>query len=66
MFAWTRSPTALRALTIFDGRFSTLCEVQFPFRFPHAVGESGKRKWEPDVQSGVEAWFADHRKIKVG
>jgi hypothetical protein len=37
---------SLRGLTIFEVLFSTLFEVQFPFRFPHAVGESGKRNWE--------------------
>jgi hypothetical protein len=39
---------ALRVLTVFDGLFSTLFEVHFPFQFPHAVGESGKRNWELD------------------
>jgi hypothetical protein len=57
---------SLRGLTIFDGLIFTLFEVQFPFRFPHAVGEYGKRKWEPDVQCRVESWSADPREIKVG
>jgi hypothetical protein len=36
----------LRVLTIFDVLIFTLFEVWFPFRFPHAVGENGKRNWE--------------------
>jgi hypothetical protein len=48
--------SVLRVLMIFDGVIITLFEVQFPFRFPHAVGESGKRNWERDgrVQLRVE------------
>jgi hypothetical protein len=47
----------LRVLMIFDGVIFTLFEVQFPFRFPHAVGESGKRNWERDggVQLRVDS-----------
>jgi hypothetical protein len=58
----------LRVLSIFEVLVSTLFEVKFPFRFPHAVGESGKRKWEPSVrrQHRVEGCCAEHRKIKVG
>ena len=40
------SNTSLRVLTIFEGLVFTLFEADFPFRFPHAVGENGKRKWE--------------------
>jgi hypothetical protein len=40
----------LRVLTIFEALIFALFKVQFPFRFPHAVGVSGKRKWEPGVQ----------------
>ena len=36
----------LRVLTIIDGLVSALFEVHFPFRFPHGVGENGKRDWE--------------------
>ena len=39
-------------LTIFDGLMFTLFEADFPFRLPHAVGESGKRKWELEVGTG--------------
>jgi hypothetical protein len=35
----------LRVLTIFDGLIFALFEADFPFRFPCAVRESGKRKW---------------------
>jgi hypothetical protein len=35
--------SSLRVLAIFEGLLSTLFEVQFPFRFPRAVGENGKR-----------------------
>jgi hypothetical protein len=55
---------ALRVLTIFDGLIFTLFEVQFPFRFPHAVGENGKREWEPDVQRRVVGWSADNLEIR--
>jgi hypothetical protein len=37
---------SMRVLTIFDVLISKLFEVRFPFRFPRAVGESGKRNWE--------------------
>jgi hypothetical protein len=53
-------------LTIFEGLIFTLFEVQFPFRFPHAVGENGKRNWEPDGQRRVEGWATDHGEIRVG
>jgi hypothetical protein len=58
----------LRVLSIFEVLLSTLFEVQFRFPFPHAVGEGGKRKWEPSVrrQRRVEGWCAEHRKIRVG
>jgi hypothetical protein len=50
----------LRALTIFDGAIFTVFEVRFPFQFPHAVGESGKRNWEPgDRRRGVGRSPAD-------
>jgi hypothetical protein len=41
-----RPAAPLRVLTIFDVLIFTLFEVWFPFRFPHAVGENGKRNWE--------------------
>ncbi len=51
----------MRVLTVFDGRISKLFEVHFPFRFPHAVGESGKRNWERDGGGSVSCRFADDR-----
>jgi hypothetical protein len=41
-----RTLLTLRALTIFEVLVFTLFEAEFPFRFPRAVGENGKRKWE--------------------
>jgi hypothetical protein len=38
----------VRVLTLFEVLFVTLFEADFPFRFPRAVVESGKRKWERD------------------
>ena len=55
----------MRALTIFDGLIFTLFEVQFPFRFPHAVGENGKRNSELDSRGGVAGRCADNRDIRV-
>jgi hypothetical protein len=56
----------LRVLTIFDGLIFTLFEVHYPFRFPHAVGESGKRKWELDRRRRVASRYADHYELKAG
>jgi hypothetical protein len=53
-------------LTIFEGLIFTLFEVQFPFQFPHAVGEDGKRNWERGVRGRVEREPADQCEIKVG
>jgi hypothetical protein len=53
-------------LTIFDGRIFTLFEVHFPFRFPHAVREDGKRKWELGGCRWVVWREAYDREIKVG
>jgi hypothetical protein len=53
-------------LTISDGLIFKLFEVRFPFRFPHAVGENGKRNWELDRQGRVVGQFAENRGIKVG
>jgi hypothetical protein len=36
----------VRVLTIFEALVFRLFEADFPFRFPHAVRENGKRKWE--------------------
>jgi len=58
--------TPLRGLTIFDVLISMLFEVRFPFRFPHAVGESGKRNWEVSWRGGVVEQFAESRGIRFG
>jgi hypothetical protein len=50
---------------IFDGPIFTLFEAHFPFRFPHAVGENGKRNWERDSRSRVVGQSADDREIRV-
>jgi len=43
----------MRVLALFEVPFVTLFEADFPFRFPHTVVRSGKRKWERDeVRSG--------------
>ena len=55
--------SSLRVLTVFDVSISTLFEVRFPFRFPHAVGESGKRDWEVGCRDDVVDWFAKTREI---
>ncbi len=65
-FQLIHSAWELRVLTIFEGLIVALFEVQFPFRFPHAVGENGKGKWEPDSQRRVEGRSADNIEIKVG
>jgi hypothetical protein len=57
---------SLRGLTIFDVLISMLFEVRFPFRFPHAVGESGKRNWEVSWRGGVVEQFAESRGIRFG
>jgi hypothetical protein len=44
--AYTTSISGLRVLTIFEALVFRLFEADFPFRFPHAVRENGKRKWE--------------------
>jgi hypothetical protein len=56
----------LRVLTIFDGLIFALFEVRFPFRFPHAVRDNGKRNWELDSRIGVVGRRADDRGIKGG
>ena len=56
----------LRVLTIFDGLMFTLFEADFPFRFPHAVRESGKRKWELDGRGLVVVRYAEDLEIKGG
>ena len=56
----------LRVLTIFDGLIFTLFEVRFPFRFPRAVGENGKRNWELDSRGGVLGQSADNREVRFG
>jgi hypothetical protein len=56
----------LRVLTIFDVLIFTLFEADFPFRFPRAVGENGKRNWEPDRRGRVVGQFTENRGIKVG
>jgi hypothetical protein len=43
----------MRVLTIFDGLIFMQFEVHFPFRFPRAVGENGKRNWELDGRQRV-------------
>jgi len=53
-------------LTIFDGLIFTLFEVRFPFRFPRAVGENGKRNWELDSRGGVLGQSADNREVRFG
>jgi hypothetical protein len=62
----TTRRTALRVLTIFDGLIFTLFEVRFPFRFPRAVGENGKRNWELDSRGGVLGQSADSREVRFG
>ena len=52
---------ALRVLAIFEGLIVTLFEVQFPFRFPHVVGERGKRNWELDGLGSVAGLCAEDR-----
>jgi hypothetical protein len=59
-------PFLLRVLTIFDGLIFKLFEVRFPFRFPHAVGENGKRNWELDGRRRVVSRRTDERDIKGG
>jgi hypothetical protein len=50
----------LRVLTISDGLIFALFDVEFPFRFPHAVGR------EREAQVGTDrAATAYGRKIKV-
>jgi hypothetical protein len=56
----------LRVLTIFDVLISTLFEVWFPFRFPHTVGESGKRNGEVSFRGGVVDRFAGAPRIRFG
>ncbi len=56
----------LRGLTIFDVLISTLFEVWFPFRFPHTVGESGKRNGEVSFRRGVVDRFAGAPRIRFG
>jgi crotonobetainyl-CoA:carnitine CoA-transferase CaiB-like acyl-CoA transferase len=56
---------ALRVLTIFDGLIFTLFEVRFPFRFPHAVGEDGKRNWEADIRCRAGR-CVEHREVRAG
>lgn len=63
---YARVTPALRGLTIFDVLISMLFEVRFPFRFPHAVGESGKRNWEVSWRGGVVEQFAESRGIRFG
>jgi hypothetical protein len=36
----------MRVLTLSEVPSVALFEADFPFRFPHGVGENGKRKWE--------------------
>jgi hypothetical protein len=60
----TSRTSKLRVLTIFEGLISKLFEADFPFRFPHAVGENGKRKWELDGRRRVVDRYADDRDIK--
>jgi hypothetical protein len=56
---------AMRVLTIFDGLIFTLFEVRFPFRFPHAVGEDGKRNWEADIRCRAGR-CVEHREVRAG
>jgi hypothetical protein len=63
---WSVRIRWLRVLTIFEGLIFTLFEVRFPFRFPRAVGENGKRKWVWDSRSAVAGGCAYDREIKVG
>ncbi len=51
-------------LTIFGGLVFTLFDVEFPFRFPRAVGESGKRKW--GTRRSGRVMSEDTSEIKVG
>jgi hypothetical protein len=53
-------------LTISDGLISPVFEVQFPFQFPHAVGENGKRNWERDSRGRVVGRCAGHHEFKGG
>jgi hypothetical protein len=55
----------LRVLTIFDGLIFTLFEVRFPFGFPHAVGEDGKRNWEADIRCRAGR-CVEHREVRAG
>jgi hypothetical protein len=51
---------------IYDGSIFSRFEVRFPFRFPRAVGENGKRNWELDDRGAVVGrWTAD-REIRLG
>jgi hypothetical protein len=60
-------PPPLRVLTIFDGPIVTLFEGRFPFRFPPAVAENGKRDWELDDRWGsVAGRRTDDREIRRG
>ncbi len=56
----------LRVPTLFEVLIFTLFEAEFPFRFPRAVGENGKRKWELSGRRRVVRRYADNLEIKVG
>ena len=56
----------MRVLAIFDGLIFKLVEVRFPFRFPRAVGQRGKGKWELDGRRQVVSRRTDDRDIKGG
>lgn len=56
----------LRVLTIIDGLIFTLFEVRFPFRFPSAVGENGKRDWELAGRMGAVCRYTDDREVRLG
>jgi hypothetical protein len=53
-------------LTIFDGVVFTLFEVHFPFQFPRAVGENGKRKWVRDGRSASRAGARTTARSRLG
>jgi len=42
----------VRVLALFEVPFVTIFEADFPFRFPHTVVKSGKRKRERDRWAG--------------
>ena len=56
----------MRVPTIFEVLVFTLFEAEFPFRFPRAVGENGKRNWELAGPIGVAGRCSEDREIRLG